>query len=162
MLRKSITLLLFVASTVLVGCSSSSSNEEEPKSTVIFSLLTDPDVNPNENGEPSPIDVDVIFLKEDSKLLSTDYFELQDQGINKVLGKNYVDHQEYSLVPDQYKTLAPMELPANTNYIAFVAHYSYADEVNWFEITPVKEKKKNYKILVHIAIDKITMKKEEK
>lgn len=160
MLKHIFTITILLLSTVIIGCSSSSDNK--PSSTVIFSLLTDADINPNTDGEPSPIEVDIVYLKEDSKLLSTDYFQLNENGVNTVLGKNYIDHQEFSLIPDQYKTLAAEDIPANTSYIAAIAHYSYADEVRWFELIPVEDKKKNYKILVHIAIDRITMKKEEK
>lgn len=48
----------------------------------------------------------MVLLAEDSKLLATDYDQVTAD-VEKALGKNYLDHQDYTLLPGQFKYLPP-------------------------------------------------------
>lgn len=61
------------------------SNDRQP-STVGFSLLAEPDANPNESGEAAPVEFQLVMLAEDSRLLATDYDQVTTD-IEKALAK---------------------------------------------------------------------------
>ena len=85
-------------------------------STLNLTLLAEPDINRNETNQPSPIEVKVVYLSEDSRLLSAYYEQLSTEDIKEVLGKNYIDHQDYTLLPSQFKAVPPIKLDKNNNY----------------------------------------------
>jgi len=134
------------------------SNDEQP-STLGFSLLAERDVNPNESGEAAPIEFQVVLLAEDSKLLATDYDQVTAD-VEKALGKNYLDHQEYTLLPGQYKYLPPIKLDEETRYIGVIARYADPDHAQWRKVIKVKSMGQAYQILVHLRQAKWNYKKK--
>ena len=135
------------------------SNDEQP-STLGFSLLAERDVNPNESGEAAPIEFQVVLLAEDSKLLATDYDQVTAD-VEKALGKNYLDHQEYTLLPGQYKYLPPIKLDEETRYIGVIARYADPDHAQWRKVIKVKSMGLAYQILVHLRQSEVELQKEE-
>ena len=135
------------------------SNDEQP-STLGFSLLAERDVNPNESGEAAPIEFQVVLLAEDSKLLATDYDQVTAD-VEKALGKNYLDHQEYTLLPGQYKYLPPIKLDEETRYIGVIARYDDPDHAQWRKVIKVKSMGQAYQILVHLRQSEVELQKEE-
>jgi type VI secretion system protein VasD len=135
------------------------SNDDQP-STIGFSLLAEPDVNPNESGEAAPIEFQVVLLVEDSKLLATDYDQVTGD-VEKALGKNYLDHQEYTLLPGQFKYLPPIKLDEKTRYIGVIARYADPDSAEWRKVIKVKGMGQTYQILVHLRLDEVELQKEE-
>ncbi|KUE81873.1 type VI secretion system lipoprotein TssJ [Aeromonas schubertii] len=135
------------------------SHDDQP-STLGLSLLAEPDVNPNESGEAAPIEFQVVVLAEDSKLLATDYDQVTED-IEKALGKNYLEHQDYTLLPGQFKYLPPVKLDEKTRYIGVIARYADPDSAEWRKVIKVKSKGRAYQILVHLRLDEVELKKEE-
>ncbi|MCF3097682.1 type VI secretion system lipoprotein TssJ [Aeromonas australiensis] len=135
------------------------SNDDQP-STLGLSLLAEPDVNPNESGEAAPIEFQVVLLAEDSKLLATDYDQVTAD-VEKALGKNYLDHQDYTLLPGQFKYLPPVKLDEKTRYIGVIARYADPDSAEWRKVIKVKSKGAAYQILVHLRLDEVELQKEE-
>ena len=135
------------------------SNDDQP-STLGFSLLAERDVNPNESGEAAPIEFQVVLLAEDSKLLATDYDQVTAD-VEKALGKNYLDHQEYTLLPGQYKYLPPIKLDEETRYIGVIARYADPDHAQWRKVIKVKSMGQAYQILVHLRQSEVELQKEE-
>lgn len=134
---------------------------EDNPSEITLSLLADHDINPNYSGEATPTDVQLIYLNEDSKLLSTDYYQIATEPLDKILNKNYIDHQDYTVEPGQFKTLKAMPIDPKTQFIAVIAHYSNADsgEVYWLDIAEIEGSGQKYKILIHIRSDEVEIKK---
>ncbi|MFP1723158.1 type VI secretion system lipoprotein TssJ [Lonsdalea quercina] len=135
------------------------SNDSQP-STAGFSLLAEPDVNPNESGEAAPIEFQIVMLSEDSKLLATDYDQVTTD-LEKSLGKNYIDHQDYTLLPGQFKYLPPVKLDEKIRYIGVVARYADPDSAEWRKVIKVKNTGRAYQILVHLRLDEVELQKEE-
>lgn len=135
------------------------SNDEQP-STLGVSLLAARDVNPNESGEAVPIEFQVVLLAEDSKLLATDYDQVTGD-VEKALGKNYLDHQEYTLLPGQFKYLPPIKLDEKTRYIGVIARYADPDHAQWRKVIKVKSMGQAYQILVHLRQNEVELQKEE-
>ena len=125
-----------------------------------LSLLAEPDVNPNESGEAAPIEFQVVLLAEDSKLLATDYDQVTAD-VEKALGKNYLDHQDYTLLPGQFKYLPPIKLDEKTRYIGVIARYADPDSAEWRKVIKVKSMGRAYQILVHLRLDEVELQKEE-
>ncbi len=109
--------LLHVVFLSLVACSS---NEDLPpdkqSSKVTFSLVADVRVNPNVWGEPSPVEVQVIELKDDSMFMSAGYDQLKAD-YKKALRSNFIKNYDYVLTPSQFKFVSAIDLDEETNYI---------------------------------------------
>ncbi|RLM21868.1 type VI secretion system-associated lipoprotein [Brenneria alni] len=135
------------------------SHDDQP-STVGFSLVAEPDVNPNESGEAAPVEFQIVMLAEDSKLLAADYDQVTAD-IEKALGKNYLDHQDYTLLPGQFKYLKPVKLDEKTHYIGVIARYADPDSAEWRKVIKVKNTGRSYQILVHLRLDEVELQREE-
>lgn len=135
---------------------------EDQSSELTITLLTEPDINQNDNGEAAPVDVQLIYLSDDSKLQAADYDLLATTALPDVLGKNYIDHQDFNLLPDTLKTLPPVKLDGKTSFIGVVAYFSDDQTTEWKQIEPVESIGHHYRLLVHIRSNTIEMKKEDK
>lgn len=133
----------------------------EQPSEVTVTLLTEPDTNINADGEAASVDVQLIYMSDDSKLQATDYDQVASTALPDVLGKNYIDHQDFSLLPDTIKTLPPVKLDEKTQFIGVVAYFSDDQATEWKQIEPVEGTGHNYRLLVHVRQSSITMKKED-
>jgi type VI secretion system protein VasD len=56
-------------------------------SEVTVTLLTEPDTNLNADDEAAPVDVQLIYLTDDSKLQAADYDQVASTPLPDVLGK---------------------------------------------------------------------------
>ena len=130
-------------------------------STVRLTLLAEPDMNPNEQGEATPSEIAVVYLSEDSKLQSADYDQLAPDVLEKTLGKNYIDHQEYTLLPDQYKTLPPITLEKGNRYIGVITRFADAERSEWKKTIKVRSTGQHYQVLIHLRTHDIDLRKEE-
>ncbi|PLY45566.1 type VI secretion system lipoprotein TssJ [Lelliottia sp. F153] len=130
-------------------------------SEVTVTLLTEPDTNTNAEGEAAPVDVQLVYLSDDSKLQAADYDQIASTPLPDVLGKNYLDHQDFSLLPDTLKTLPPVKLDEKTQFIGIVAYFSDDQSSEWKQIEPVEGTGHQYRVLVHVRQSSIEMKKEE-
>lgn len=130
-------------------------------SEVTVTLLTEPDTNINANGEAAPVDVQLVYMSDDSKLQAADYDQIASTPLPDALGKNYLDHQDFSLLPDTMKTLPPVKLDEKTQFIGVIAYFSDDQTTEWKQIDSVDGTGHNYRLLVHIRQGSIEMKKED-
>ncbi|EGN9318004.1 type VI secretion system lipoprotein TssJ [Salmonella enterica] len=130
-------------------------------SEMTITLLTEPDINLNADGEAAPVDVQLIYLTDDSKLQAADYDQIASTPLPDALGKNYLDHQDFSLLPDVMKTLPPVRLDEKTQFIGVVAYFSDDQATEWKQIEPVEGTGHSYRLLVHVRQSSIEMKKED-
>ncbi|UKE84755.1 type VI secretion system lipoprotein TssJ [Pectobacterium colocasium] len=135
------------------------SNNHQP-STVGFSLLAEPDVNPNDSGEAAPIEFQLVLLAEDSRLLATDYDQVTTD-IEKALAKNYINHQDYTLLPGQFKYLPPEALDEKVHYLGVIARYADSESSEWRKVIKLKNTGQTYQILVHLRRDEVEIKKDQ-
>ncbi|WP_252438888.1 type VI secretion system lipoprotein TssJ [Citrobacter amalonaticus] len=133
----------------------------EQPSEVTITLLTEPDANINADGEATVVDVQLVYLSDDSKFQAADYDQLVTTALPDALGKNYVDHQDFSLLPDTIKTLPPVKLDEKTQFIGIIAYFSDDQTTEWKQIEPVEGTGHHYRLLVHIRQSSIEMKKED-
>lgn len=133
----------------------------DQSSLVTITLLTEPDANLNADGEAAAVDVQLVYLSDDSKLQAADYDLLASTPLPDALGKNYIDHQDFSLLPDTVKTLPPVKMDEKTQFIGVIAYFSDDQTTEWKQIEPVEGTGHNYRLLVHIRQSSIEMKKED-
>ena len=130
-------------------------------SEVTVTLLTEPDTNINAEGEAAAVDVQLIYMSDDSKLQAADYDQIASTPLPDVLGKNYIDHQDFNLLPDTIKTLPPVKLDEKMQFIGVVAYFSDDQATEWKQIEAVEGMGHHYRLLVHVRQSSIEMKKEE-
>lgn len=135
------------------------SNNDQP-STVAFSMVAEPDMNPNESGDAAPLEFQIVMLSEDSRLLATDFDQVTTD-IEAALAKNYIDHQDYTLLPGQFKYLPPVKLDEKVRYIGVIARYADPDSSEWRKVIKVKNTGHAYQILVHLGLDEVELQQEE-
>jgi len=136
-------------------------NLKSQPSDITVTLLTEPDVNTNADGEAAPVDVQLIYLADDSKLQAADYDLIASTPLPDALGKNYLDHQDFSLLPDSVKTLPQLKLDEKTQFIGVVAYFSDDQVTEWKQVEPVEGMGHSYRLLVHVRQSSIEMKKED-
>ncbi|MDO2431734.1 type VI secretion system lipoprotein TssJ [Enterobacter bugandensis] len=130
-------------------------------SELTITLLTEPDTNLNGSGEATPIDLQLIYMSEDSKLQAADYDLVATTPLPDVLGKNYIDHQDFTLLPDTVKTLQPVKLDEKTQFIGIVAYFSSDQTTEWKQLEAVESTGHRYRMLVHVRQSNIEIKKED-
>lgn len=64
----------------------------EQSTELTVTLLTEPDSNLTPDGEAAPVDVQLVYLSDDSKFRAADYDQIATTALPDVLGKNYIDH----------------------------------------------------------------------
>ena len=133
----------------------------EQPSEVTVTLLTEPDTNTNADGEAAAVDVQLIYMSDDLKLQAADYDTVASTPLPDVLGKNYIDHQDFNLLPDTLKTLPPVKMDEKTQFIGVVAYFSDDQATEWKPIEPVEDTGHSYRLLVHVRQGRIEMKKED-
>lgn len=121
----------------------------------------EPDANINADGEAAAVDVQLVYLSDDSKFQAADYDQIATTALPDALGKNYIDHQDFSLLPDTMKTLPLVKLDEKTQFIGVIAYFSDDQTTEWKQIEPVEGTGHNYRLLVHIRQSSIEMKKED-
>ncbi len=92
---------------------------EGATSEITVTLLTEPDTNTNAEGESAAVDVQLVYLTDDSKLQAADYDQIASTPLPDVLGKNYIDHQDFNLLPDTIKTLPPIKLDGRSLLVSW-------------------------------------------
>lgn len=136
-------------------------SQDDQPSDIRVTMLTEPGINPNDSGEASPVSVQLIYMSEDSKLRVADFDQITTTKLDEVLGKNYIDHQDFNLLPDTMKTLPPTKLVPATQYIGVVAYFSDDQVTEWKAIERVSATGHHYHLLVHVRDNSIEFKKED-
>ncbi|EPJ48776.1 MAG: hypothetical protein OFPII_04460 [Osedax symbiont Rs1] len=166
--------LVVLAIVLLQGCTAASKSAsiisdpdiqvgdegEGGPSTVLLSLFAARDVNENYLGEGTPIDFHVIFMKDDSKMLAADFDELTF-AMEDSLGKNYLIHDDYSLIPNQYKYVEALEVPEGTRYLGVVARFADPNQTQWKKSMRIKNKGHVYKFLMQFNREHVDFIKED-
>lgn len=135
---------------------------KQQSSAVTLTLLTEPDSNLNSEGDPASVDVQLVYLTDDSKFQAADYDLMESTPLPEALGKNYLDHLDFTLLPDTLKTLPDASLDVKTQFIGIVAYFSDDQASEWKQIVPVEGAGHHYRLLVHIRQNSVEMKTEDK
>lgn len=133
---------------------------EDLPSRVDLTLLAEPNVNPNESMAPTPVSFQVIELTDSSRLMAADFDQLLGE-LKPSLGKNYVDHSDYTLVPGQFKFVAPFEISEDTRFIGVIAFYAYPNLSQWKKVVRVDPIGGRYHLLVNLREREVQLRQSE-
>jgi type VI secretion system protein VasD len=129
-------------------------------STIELSFYAERDVNENYLGEGTPIEFHIIYMRDDSKMLAADFDQLTFE-LEKALGKNYINHDDYTMIPDQYKYVEIFEVPEGTRYIGVVSRFSDPNQTQWKKSTRIKSKGHKYNFLVQLRRENVDFIRED-
>lgn len=99
------------------------------------------DVNPDDNGRPSPVVVRLIELKSPAAFQNADFFALY-QNEKQTLGSDWVAREEFEFKPGDVRDLRFALKPEST-CVGILAGYRQMNRVNWRLILPLEVKEKN-------------------
>ncbi|MCK5791389.1 MAG: type VI secretion system lipoprotein TssJ [Ketobacter sp.] len=99
------------------------------------------DVNPDDNGRPSPVVVRVVELKSPSVFESAEFFALY-QNEAQTLGSDLVATEEFEFKPGDVQDLK-FALKPESNYVGVLAAYRQLEKANWRLVLPLAIKEKN-------------------
>ncbi|SFL88285.1 type VI secretion system lipoprotein TssJ [Marinobacter zhejiangensis] len=122
---------------------------EDLPSRVDLTMLAEPDVNPNESLAPTPIAFQIVELRDSSRIMAADFDQLLTE-LEDSLGRNYVDHADYTLVPGQFKFVEPFEISDETRFIGVIAFYAYPNMSQWKKVVRVDPMGGRYHLLVNL------------
>lgn len=132
---------------------------EDRASRVDLSMVAERDVNPNYAGIGTPLAFQILQLKDDSMLMAADFAELK-LDLEESLGTNYITHDDFTLLPGQFKFYAPFEVDEETRYIGIIALYAQPDMAQWKKVVRVDALSQDYHLLVHLRNHAVELRKE--
>lgn len=122
---------------------------EDRPTRVDLSMIAEPGVNPNVDGEGTPLRFQILQLKDDSMLMAADLGQLRDD-LEEALGTNYLTHDDFTLLPDQWKFYEPFEIDEEARYIGLIAFYGDPDQAEWKKVVKVQSRGEHYHLLVQL------------
>ncbi|WP_331280555.1 type VI secretion system lipoprotein TssJ [Halomonas sp. BC04] len=133
----------------------------EPRlSQVDLAMLAEPDVNPNLDGDGTPLRFQILQLKDDSMLMAADHYQLLND-LEEALGTNYLTHDDFTLLPGQWKFYEPFEIDEETRYIGLIAFYNNPDQAQWKKVVKVNAQGNDYHLLVHLRADEAELRDQD-
>lgn len=133
---------------------------EDLPSQVDLTMLADPAVNPNGSLAPTPIAFQVIEMRDSSLLMAGDFDQLLSN-LKDSMGRNYIDHSDYTLVPGQFKFVEPFELNEDTRFVGVIAFYAYPNLSQWKKVIRVDPVGDHYHLLVNLRDREVQLKRSE-
>ena len=141
----------------ILACKARPATPPEPEEPVTAAI--DPPVETFEP-EATPVAFKIIQLKENSLFLQADFDSLFND-METVLGTTYLAHDDYVLIPNEFKYIEPFEVEEDTRYVAVIAAYNDYVNKQWKEIVKIKAKGMNYAISLYFDDQKVAMRKQE-
>lgn len=131
---------------------------EDLPSRVDLAMVAEHDVNPNTALEPTPIAFQIIELRDNSLLMAGDFDQLLSD-LESSLGRNYIDHSDYTVVPGEFKFVEPFEVSADTRFIGVIAFYADPNQSQWKKVVKVDPLGGRYHLLVNLRQREVQLKR---
>lgn len=122
-------------------------NDDQP-SMVDLVLVGDDYINSNFYGDPTSVVIEFYYLRDKSRFLAVDYDSISMGNIKDVIGKAYLDHEEFLIEPSKNEYISQIEVPDRTRYLGVIAHYADIDNVLWKRVLPIKAYGDDAKIMI--------------
>lgn len=125
-------LIVSAAIFMLGGCASPS---------IDISVASQPNVNPDHTGRPSPVILRIYELRSDLAFQQADFYSLFERYM-QVLSADLLSAKELACAPGKPYTISYEPLP-ETRYIGIISGFRQIERSQWRVIVPVEAKKKN-------------------
>lgn len=124
--------------------------------TANFAISSAGYLNPDINGQASPVLVTVYQLKSGYAFQQADYESLTNNA-SKVLGDDIVDKSSFEVAPHATDSQAIKVYP-DTKYIGIVAAYRDPNSVSWHKVVPLNRPGSSVSITLNLESEGITIK----
>lgn len=127
-----LTTLLLLSGCSITGSDSNSGERssivlfEPSKSPLILSVFPSAKLNPNHNGRPSPLQLRIYQLSNDTLFKNTDFFQLLDND-TQVLANDLKKKKQMTVYPGQNVNQESIVLDRKTNYIGLLGDFRDSD-----------------------------------
>lgn len=152
--RREIVFGVVMAAVAVAGCATDTTAKTTP---IHFVIEADQLVNPNENGEPSPVVVRVYELKGTSAFNQAQFFDLLDND-SKLLGADLVAKRELELKPGDRADFQ-RDTPVESRYVGVIAGFRTGDSSQWRKTAEIVPEQNNT-IIVKVAASAISIEKQ--
>nr|WP_297460510.1 type VI secretion system lipoprotein TssJ [uncultured Halomonas sp.] len=132
---------------------------EDRPSHVDLSMIAERNINPNYLGIGTPLAFQILQLKDNSMLMAASFAELE-KDLEETLGTNYLAHDDFTLLPGQFKFYEPFEIHEDTRYIGIIALYARPDMAQWKKVVRVDARGRDYHLLVHLREHDVELRNE--
>lgn len=116
----------------VIGCGGA---DAPPPVRIEGNLVASEDVNPNLQGEPSPLVVRLYELKAEAAFANAGFFQLYDDD-SAVLGGDLQDRSDFVLSPGETVSLTKTLKP-ETRFLGVMAAYQEIEQATWRALVPV-------------------------
>ena len=149
-------LLLGTIVIVLAGCITMAT---AGKTRATLNIQSVQYLNPNINGQASPVRLTIYQLKSPFNFRETSYQELINNS-NKVLGNDLIDKQTIEIRPN-LRSSSTISLSNNTEYLGIVAGFREIDSADWQALVEIIPETRNV-ILVNLESQSLTVRSNTK
>jgi type VI secretion system protein VasD len=125
--------LILVGMSLGAGCS---------RPRVELAVASQPNVNPDHSGRPSPVIVKILELRNDLAFKQAEFHTLFDVPL-QVLGADLIAVDELVFIPGEARRVAYQPNP-NTRFVGVVAGFRQMDRALWRIIKPVDPEEDNW------------------
>lgn len=108
---------------------------------IVVELNSDANINPNEDGDPSPIVVRIYELKSIKAFNNAEYFDFVDND-KKVLGADLVGSAEYELTPGKSQKY-DRDISSEATHLGVIAGFRDIQSAQWRDSIELQKEKKN-------------------
>lgn len=112
------------------------------KPRVELAVASQPNVNPDNSGRPSPVIVKVLELRNDVAFKQAEFQTLFNTPL-QILGADLLAADELTFIPGEARRVAYQPTP-NTKFVGVIAGFRQMDRALWRIIKPVDPKKGNW------------------
>ena len=99
--------------------------------------------------QATPIFFKVFQLKENSLILQAD-FENLFENMKKTLSTSYIKHDDYMMVPNEYKFIEAVEIEKDTKFIAVAASYHDYANAQWKSVIRIDATGEKIALFIHL------------
>lgn len=123
------TAFILIGVTLLTtGCTTLPNKSDKKPQEIKVQLIASPTVNPDLEGIPSPLRLDILELKEIGEFNAANYQDLIND--DKALGDKLVRKTQYMIHPDSV-TFIPLEVTKTGKYLGVIGSYLNIENSNW-------------------------------
>ncbi len=145
-------IIIFFLFTLIIGCAVKPS---ESNVDFTYQITTSHDINPNINGQPSPVLVRVYQLSNKVNFQNATYEALFDNE-HSALGAEFISINEYLVHPNTSNPVQ-LQISENVKYLGVAVGYRSIDMVNWRAVVAVPENHFWRNLGIEIKVDTLSV-----
>lgn len=145
-------MVVFLLITLSIGCTV---KPEEDNVDFTYQITASHDINPNINGQPSPVLVRVYQLSNNVNFNNASYDALFDNE-HSALGAEFISINEYLVHPNTSNPVQ-LQISKNVKYLGVAVGYRSIDMVNWRAVVAVPEEHFWSDLGIEIKVDTLSV-----